>query len=200
TVIQLDPTDAQAIAAAALPLTPSLNGTDSASFVTGNIVLPAVGLWDTTITWESDKPENISATGVVASSTTDQVVTLTATIRHGTETITKVFTLTVKATGSTAITIALPAAPTATELVFRDAADTTISTFTLTRGSPITVNTSFIGTYDWYVDSGTTSLSSASSCLLDGNDYSLGLHTLLIDAVAGGKAYSGQILFTVVTP
>ena len=62
------------------------------------------------------------------------------------------------------------------------------------------VNTSFVGTYVWYADGALSSISTASTCSLVGNGYTLGFHTLMIDAVSGGKSWSGQILFKVVTP
>jgi len=201
TVLPLEPTDAQAIGADALALEISLGGTDISTFVTQDLVLPATGLWDTTIAWASDRPGIISASGDVSSSTSDETVTMTATISRGDGTSeTKDFIFIVKATGSAAVTITLPTAPSATELVFRDSSDATITTFTVARGSTVTVNTAFAGSYAWYVDSGTASITAASSCPLAGNDYALGFHTLVVDVVSGGKSYSGQIIFKVVTP
>jgi len=201
TVLPLEPTDAQAISAARAALEIGLAGTDTSAFITQDIGLPLTGLWGTTITWASDEPGVISGSGVVTSSTSDVTVTMTATISRGDGTSeTKAFTCTVKATGSAAVTVGLPAAPSASDLVFRDSANATMSTFIVERGSTVTVNTSFVGTYSWYVDSPASSLSAESSCSLTGNEYSLGFHTLVIDAVSGGTSYSGQILFKVVTP
>jgi hypothetical protein len=201
TVLPLEPTDAQAIGADRLALEVALGGSDVSGFVTQDLSLPTSGGWGTTITWTSDKPGIISSSGAVQSDLIDEVVVLTATVSrgHGTSE-TRDFTFTVKATGSAAVTIGLPTAPAATDLVFRDSGNVSISTFVVESGATVTVNTSFAGTFSWYVDSDSGSLSSASTCLLAGNDYTLGLHTLMIDALSGGKSWSGQILFKVVTP
>lgn len=200
-VLPLEPTDAQAIGADTLALEATLGGTDVASFVTQDIVLPSTGLWGTTITWVSNKPGIISGSGDVTSSTSDETVTMTAIISRGDGTsATKEFIFTVKATGTVAVTIALPVTPGATDLVFIISGDAVITTFEVATGSSVTVNTSFAGTYAWYVDSGTSSISTAFSCSLAGNAYPLGFHTLVIDAVADGISFSGQILFKVVTP
>ena len=201
TVPPLEPTESQAIGADTLALEVSLGGGDLESYVTQDMDLPLTGSWGTTITWASDKPDSISAAGVVACSMVDETVCLTATISRGAGMAeTKVFTFVVKATGAALVTIALPEAPSVVELAFRDSSHATITMFTLAKGSSVTVNTSFAGMYAWYVDGSAASLSATSSCTLVGNTYSLGFHTLVIDAVSGGRSYSGQILFKVVNP
>ena len=201
TVLPLMPTDVQAIGADALALAVGLSGNSLASFVTQNVDLPLTGIWGTTITWSSNKPGIISDTGLVHSALIDEVVVLTATVSKGGGTSeTKDFTFTVKATGAAVITIGLPAAPTAADLVFRNSGNEQITTFIVERGSTVMVNTSFVGTYVWYADGALSSISTASTCSLVGNGYTLGFHTLMIDAVSGGKSWSGQILFKVVTP
>jgi hypothetical protein len=200
TVLPFDPTDAQAIAAAKAVLAIAFSGSDSAGFVTSKISLPTTGLWGTTIAWHSDAPGSINDAGVVVNLESDVVVTLTATIGHGTESDTKVFTLTVKAIGTADITINLPSAPSATALVFKDSGDAAITSFTLYTDSTVTVTSSFAATaYAWYTDLGEVPVSSTSSCTVAGNAFGLGIHTLVLDAVAGGKSYSGSILFTVLS-
>ncbi|MBN2434991.1 MAG: hypothetical protein JXK07_06960 [Spirochaetes bacterium] len=73
-------------------------GSDSASAVTTDITLKTEGENGTTITWSSSDPSVISIGGSVtrpANEDGDKVVTLTATITKGSESVTKVFTLTV---------------------------------------------------------------------------------------------------------
>ena len=201
TVLPLKPTDAQAIGADASALAVGLGGNTLASFVTQDIDLPLSGIWGTTISWTGDKPGIISDAGVVHSALTDQVVTMTATISRGDGTsVTKDFTCTVKATGAAAVTIGLPATPAAADLVFRDSGNAQITAFIVERGSTVIVNTSFVGTYAWYVDSASSSISAASTCQLAWNVYPLGFYTLMIDADSGGKYRSAQILFKVDTP
>jgi uncharacterized protein (TIGR02145 family) len=72
---------------------------DSASSVTGNVVLPATGLNGSTISWATDNESRITIEGIVsrpAASSGDASVKLTATILKGIASIVKVFTLTVK--------------------------------------------------------------------------------------------------------
>ena len=200
TVLPLDPTDTQATGAAKAALAIAFSGSDSAGFITSKIGLPTTGLWGTTIAWNSDAPGSISHAGVVVNGETDVVVTLTATISHGTESDTKVFTLTVKAIGTADITISLPSAPSADALVFKDSGNAVITAFTLYTDSSVTVTSSFAATaYAWYTDLGEVPVSSTSSCTVAGNAFGLGIHTLVLDAVAGGKSYSGSIQFTVLS-
>ncbi|WP_185602350.1 S-layer homology domain-containing protein [Paenibacillus sp. 598K] len=100
TVIALPQTDAEAVAAAKSALVVGYIIGDSASSVTANVTLPTTGASDTAISWSSSDTSVIAMNGAVARpsyDTGDQVVTLTATITKGTESDTKVFTLTVKA-------------------------------------------------------------------------------------------------------
>jgi len=204
TILPLEPTNAQAIGADTDALEITLGGTDVASFVTQDIVLTSTGLWGTTITWASDKPGSISTTGDVTCSTSDETVIMTATISRGDGiSETKDFTFTVKATGTAPlpatvnITVTLPAAPAATALVFQDAG-TTVTGFTVIRGTPVTITTTFAdASYAWYVDGSAIAVSTTSSCTLNGNSYTAGNHTLLLDVLSGGKYYSGRIDFTV---
>jgi len=103
--------------------------------------------------------------------------------------------------GTAGITVSLPTAPSAADLVFQNSDTATITSFNVIRETPVMVTTTFSGTsYAWYIDNGTSSISTAASCTLDDDSYSLGLHTLLLVAQVGGKSYSGSIQFTVVTP
>ena len=73
-------------------------GSDSLSSVTADIVLKTEGENGTTITWVSSDPSVISIGGSVtrpANGDGDKVVTLTGTITKGSESVTKVFSLTV---------------------------------------------------------------------------------------------------------
>jgi hypothetical protein len=71
---------------------------DSASSVTGNIVLPTSGTNGSTITWASSAPAVISISGgVTVPSDNDASVTMTATITHGSASDTAAFNLPVKA-------------------------------------------------------------------------------------------------------
>ena len=71
-------------------------GNTDLSAVKGNLQLPEVGADDTTVTWSSDTPATVSATGVVTRpATTAATVVLTATITKGTTTVTKTFTVVV---------------------------------------------------------------------------------------------------------
>ncbi|WP_438446659.1 immunoglobulin-like domain-containing protein [Gorillibacterium sp. sgz5001074] len=72
---------------------------DSISSVTSNVTLPVTGAKGSAITWASSAPTIIAPDGKVtrpAAGTGDKSVTLTATLKKGTETATKSFTLTVK--------------------------------------------------------------------------------------------------------
>ncbi|MEI8096218.1 MAG: immunoglobulin-like domain-containing protein [Spirochaetales bacterium] len=83
-------------------LTPALIGAGQAdlSAVKGNLLLPELGTNDTTVTWSSDTPGTVSATGVVTRpevGAADATVTLTATITKNGVTATKTFTVKVTA-------------------------------------------------------------------------------------------------------
>ena len=68
------------------------------SAVTGNLTLPVSGTRGSTISWSSSNPAVLSNTGLVTNPDSGQViVTLTATITKGTTTLSKVFTVTVRA-------------------------------------------------------------------------------------------------------
>jgi len=201
---QADPNIA-AVAAGKASLVITYGGSDTAASVTLNLAgLPATSSSGTTVSWATNDAAHLTTTGVVTRPTFasgDATVTLTATITKGSVTDTKTFTLTVKAAGTSSITVTLPVAPAATDLVFRNAGNTTITSFTVVRGTPVMVNTAFAGTsYAWYVSNGTTAVSTTSTCTINGNSYSLGSHTLLLDVFAGEKYYSGRIDFIVTLP
>jgi hypothetical protein len=207
TVLPLEPTDAQAIAADALALNVGLGTNASSTGISQDLELPQTGKWGTGISWSSSKPSLISDAGLVLGALLDEEVVLTATVSRADGTSqTKDFSFTVLAAGTTAstgkatISIELPTAPVATALVFKDSGNAVVTSILLARGSALTVNTTFDGTCLWYVDSDAIPASSLSTCSLNGNDFALGLHTLVIDASSGGKSWSGQILFKVVTP
>lgn len=64
-----------------------------------NVTFPTAGVWGSTITWQSDKPQFVSGSGVVNKPTStqgDQAVLLTATISNGEATDTKLFTVNVE--------------------------------------------------------------------------------------------------------
>lgn len=91
-------TDAADVAADKAALTIGFGPGDSASSVTGNIVLPTSGTHGSTITWQSSNPAVISPSGGVTVPTdNDASVTMTATITHGVASDTASFLLTVKA-------------------------------------------------------------------------------------------------------
>ncbi|MGO4730158.1 immunoglobulin-like domain-containing protein [Paenibacillus sp. 2KB_22] len=76
--------------------------------IISNVTLPTSGAYGTTISWTSDKGNIISTTGAVtrpANATGDQVVTLIAVFKDGTETARKTFTLMVKALPSDAASV-----------------------------------------------------------------------------------------------
>jgi len=92
-------TDAEAVANAKAALDISFGSGDSETSVTQDLTLPDTGASGTTITWSSGDPTVIGEDGKVtrpSSAAGDQTVTLTATIKKGTETETKTFTVTVK--------------------------------------------------------------------------------------------------------
>jgi arabinan endo-1,5-alpha-L-arabinosidase len=69
------------------------------SAVTGNMTLPTLAARDAVVTWTSSNPAVLSNTGVVTPPNADTNVTLTATIRKGTATVVKTFTVTVRKAG-----------------------------------------------------------------------------------------------------
>jgi len=92
-------TDADAVAAmlAALTWDAIKGGNSVETNVTTNLVLPAMGLNMTDLTWSSGTPGIISSTGVIMANRpeTGATVALTATVSRGAVTDTKVFNLTV---------------------------------------------------------------------------------------------------------
>lgn len=80
-----------------------LSSNASASEVKYNLNLPAT-LNEIAVTWTSDKPEVVSAAGVVTNGTEDTEVQLTATITTGALTATKDFNITVKALDKSELT------------------------------------------------------------------------------------------------
>lgn len=80
-----------------------LSSNASASEVKYNLNLPAI-LNEIAVTWTSDKPEVVSAAGVVTNGTEDIEVKLTATITTGALTATKDFNITVKALDKSELT------------------------------------------------------------------------------------------------
>ena len=80
-----------------------LSSNASASEVKYNLNLPAA-LNEIAVTWTSDKPEVVSAAGVVTNGTEDTEVKLTATITTGALTATKDFNVTVKALDKSELT------------------------------------------------------------------------------------------------
>jgi len=205
TVLRLAQSDTESVADGKASLAITYGGSDTASSVTVNLAsLPATSSSGTTVSWATNDAAHVTAAGIVTRPTFaggDTTVILIATISKGSVTDTKTFTITVKAAGTGSITVTLPVAPAATELVFRSAIPATITNFTVVQGTPVTINTAFAGTsYAWYVDNGTTAVSTTSNCTINGNSYSLGNHTLLLDVLAGGTYYSGRIDFIVTLP
>ncbi|NLV17789.1 MAG: hypothetical protein GXY50_11390 [Syntrophomonadaceae bacterium] len=94
--------DAQAVADAKAALTfETIKGSNTAeNNIVSNLNLGTIGANGTTISWTSNQPAYIAANGTVirpAQGSSDQAVTLTATITKGAASDTKTFTLTVKA-------------------------------------------------------------------------------------------------------
>ena len=91
-------TDAQAVAAAKAALVIGYASGDSASSVTQNLTLPATGIDNSTVSWDSSDAAVVTTGGAVNQPVTgDANVTLTATITVGTASDTKIFPITVKA-------------------------------------------------------------------------------------------------------
>ena len=192
------PTDTESVAAAKDALSISFASGDSATAVTQNLTLPVAGSNGTTITWSSSNPA-IAANGTVTRpDAVDASGDLTATITKGGASVTLIIALTVKATGTSGITVNLPTAPAATALVFQNEGSM-ITSFMVERGTPVTIATTFEGsTYDWYMDGSTATVSTTSSYVIDGALYATGNHTLFVDVLSGGRYYSGRINFTVI--
>ncbi len=98
-------TDEQIVSAVKAALQVKYSGTDSAQSVTSPLQLSTTGTKGTTIAWSSNKPNVISNNGltVVRPASVDEVVVLTATITLNEVSVTKSFTVTVKA-ASTSLT------------------------------------------------------------------------------------------------
>ncbi|GEM_PF-3559352 len=99
TILEIPPTDAEAIAQAKSALEIGFSGTDNTDNVTQDIILATEGLNDTEISWLSDQTGYITNDGDVtqpAFSTGGQTVTLTATISRNGVSDTKSYILTVK--------------------------------------------------------------------------------------------------------
>ncbi len=96
-VVDPGPTDEQLVSEAQDALALSFASGDSVSSVTKNLTLPTSGINDAVITWASSNTGAISNAGVVVRAQANANVTLTATIKVGNATLTKVFNLTVKA-------------------------------------------------------------------------------------------------------
>lgn len=86
-------TDADAVAADKAWLAITFAEGDSASSVTSAVILPTAGPNGSTIGWTSDYPAIVSPSGAVARPATTTTVQLTATLRKGAATDTKVFTV-----------------------------------------------------------------------------------------------------------
>ena len=74
------------------------------STVTANLTLPTSGKNGSTITWTSDNTAAISASGKVTRAAKDVTVTLTATVKYGSYTVTKTFKVKVAADKVLAVT------------------------------------------------------------------------------------------------
>jgi hypothetical protein len=87
--------DADAVAADMATLAIGYSGSDSASGVTSNLSLPAIGAKGSSISWTSGSTTIVSAAGVVTRPEAPTVVILTATIAKGSASATKPFEITV---------------------------------------------------------------------------------------------------------
>ena len=95
TVLAATLTDAQAVAADKSALQITYTSGDTATSVTGNLILPTSGANGSAITWSSSNTAVVSAAGVVTRPVATTTVTLTATITKGSASDTQVFTVTV---------------------------------------------------------------------------------------------------------
>lgn len=91
----LIPTDANAVANDKAALAIIYASGDSASSVTQSITLPTEGANGSTISWSSNHPTIVSASGTVVRPTTTTAITLTATITKGSASDTMAFPITV---------------------------------------------------------------------------------------------------------
>ena len=90
--------DASAVAADKAAILIGFGPGDSDTNVTRNLVLPTSGTNGSDITWATDDPDTITASGgVTVPSDSDKLVTLTATIGRGIKSDTRAFPFTVKA-------------------------------------------------------------------------------------------------------
>lgn len=104
TVIEQPASDADSVAEDKANLVVTYGSGDSVGNVTQDVTLPTSGANGTTISWASNNTGVIANDGTVirpAFNSGDATVTLTATITKGSESVTKVFTLTVKETPQT---------------------------------------------------------------------------------------------------
>ncbi|MDR1590107.1 MAG: Ig-like domain-containing protein [Oscillospiraceae bacterium] len=95
---------------------------DTADGVSQSILLPATGAGGAAITWSSANPNAVSASGTVSTVGAPQTATLTATVRIGTATRTRQFTL--KTTSSTGDNRLLENAYRELEILFLNQGDT----------------------------------------------------------------------------
>jgi len=96
TVIKQSRTDLQNVTSDRDNLSVIVAPGDSLSAITQHITLPTSGDLGSTISWVSNNPDIISHSGVVnRSGHLDTLVTLTATLQHNTQSLTRIFTLTV---------------------------------------------------------------------------------------------------------
>jgi len=90
-------TDSEKLTEAKAALNVGYASGDSASSVTKNVTLPSTGLHSVTVTWATSDATTITTGGVVTRKESGNItVTLTATLKIGSLTETKQFTLTVK--------------------------------------------------------------------------------------------------------
>jgi hypothetical protein len=142
---QLSDQDAVAAAKAALDIVYA--GGDSALSVTQNVGLPVSGADNCAVTWDTDTPETISATGVVIQPSSEPVsVTLTATISSNAISDTKVFHLNVQPSLSDADAVAADKAALAIGFASGDTASSVTGNIVLptagTNGSTISWSSS----------------------------------------------------------
>ncbi|NLZ31120.1 MAG: InlB B-repeat-containing protein, partial [Methanomicrobiales archaeon] len=89
-------TDAEKLNDAKTALNIGLQSGDTLASITGNVTLPTTGMHDAVITWATSNSGAITTAGVVTRGASDEIVTLTATIKINSLSDTKVFNLTVK--------------------------------------------------------------------------------------------------------
>lgn len=101
-------TDAQKVAEAKAALAIIFAPGDSVSGVTRNLGLPASGLHEVAVVWDSSAPDSIATTGAVfrpSANGGSVVVTLTATLTRGNASDTKCFSVVLLSTGSSIATV-----------------------------------------------------------------------------------------------